>query len=379
MKLMHMADLHLGKRLYGFSLLEDQAYLLEQILAYVKDRQPDAVLIAGDVFDKSLPAAEAVSLFDDFLVRLSRCEANVFFIGGNHDSAERLAFGGRLMAQSRVYAAPVYSGDVSSVRLHDAHGAVDIYLLPFIRPANVRAYFPEEEIDSYTDALSTVIAHMPLDSTVRNVLVTHQFVTGAMRSDSESISIGGADNVDSAVFAPFCYTALGHLHTAQSLDHGRIRYAGAPMKYAFSEEKQQKSVTMATLNERGEADIDTLPLTPLREMRKIRGRFSDIMDGAGNERKERREDYVFALLTDEEEIPNAADKLRDAYPNLMLVDYDNTRSRTNQVIGAAEAVEKKTPGALFGELYEKQNNQCVGEEQARLLNKLILEIWEEQL
>ena len=230
MKLIHLSDLHLGKRVNEFSMLEDQAYILQEILEIIDDEAPDAVLVAGDVYDKSIPPAEAVELFDDFLVRLARRKLPVFIISGNHDSPERLAFAGRLIDASGIHLSPVYHGCVEPLTLCDEHGEVDIFMLPFVKPANVRRFFPDEAIDSYTDALRVAIGRMPVDPARRSVLVTHQFVTGAARCESEELSVGGSDNVDSSVFDAFDYVALGHLHGPQNVAEERVRYCGTPLK-----------------------------------------------------------------------------------------------------------------------------------------------------
>ena len=266
MKLMHLSDLHLGKIVNGFSMLEDQKYILAQILELARSERPDGVLIAGDVYDKRVPAAEAVGVLDGFLTDLAQI-APVFVISGNHDSAERLAFGGRLMTAAGVYVSPVYDGTVRTVELTDEFGPVQIHLLPFLKPVQVRRFFPEAEVANYTDAVRTALAHIDRGDGARHVLVTHQLVTGAALCDSEELSIGGSENVDAEVFEGFDYVAMGHLHGPQRAGGDHIRYCGTPLKYSFSEEKHHKSVTMVTLGEKGSVQIDTLPLKPLRDRR----------------------------------------------------------------------------------------------------------------
>ena len=234
MKLIHLSDLHLGKRVGEVSMLEDQAYILDRVLDIVDGAGPDALLIAGDVYDKSVPSAEAVTLFDDFLCRLARRKLPVLVISGNHDSPERLAFGARLMEGAGVHLSPVYDGNITPITLTDEHGPVDFWLLPFLKPAHVQRFYPEETIDSCTDAVETAIAHMDIDPGRRNVLLCHQFVTGAATCESEELSVGGTDNVDAAAFNGFDYVALGHLHGPQNVGSGRIRYCGTPLKYSFS-------------------------------------------------------------------------------------------------------------------------------------------------
>ena len=377
MKFIHLSDLHLGKRINAFSMLEDQAYILEQILNIIDAELPGGVLIAGDVYDKSVPSAEAVQLFDDFLCALATRRLQGFVISGNHDSAERIAFGARLMDQSGIHMSPVYDGAVVPTMLRDAHGVVNVYMLPFIKPAHVRRFFPDEPIESYTDAMAVAIAHMDVDTAARNVLMTHQFVTGAVRSDSESVSVGGADNVDAAVFAPFDYVALGHIHGPQSIGRESIRYCGTPLKYSFSETGHQKSVTVVEMGEKGDTAIRTVPLKPKRDLRQLRGAYLDLTLKA-NYQDTATGDYLHITLTDEEDVPDAAAKLRLIYPNLMKLSYDNARTRATLEITGAEAVEQKSPLELFAELYEKQNNQPMSEVQRSFAAALIEKIWEEE-
>ena len=371
MKLIHLSDLHLGKRLNEFSLGEDQEYILNQILQIVEAEQPDAVVIAGDVYDKAIPSVEAVSLFDEFLVRLAALHIHIFVISGNHDSPERIAFGSRLLEETGIHLSPVYGGSVESVTLEDAFGPVDFYLLPFVKPIHVRRFFPEDPTDTYTQALSTAVGHMNLDEHRRNVLVTHQFVTGASRSDSEEISVGGADNVDSAVFDAFDYVALGHIHSPQHCGSEKIRYCGTPLKYSFSEAKDTKSVTVAELKEKGNLVIRTVPLKPLRELVELRGTFGELTDRHFYENTTWTRDYVRLTLTDEEDIPDAVGKLRLIYRNLMKLDYDNARTRSNAEIAGAPAQDSRSPLELFADFYELQHNRPMTAEQLLFLEELI--------
>ena len=377
MKFIHLSDLHLGKRVNEFSMLEDQQYILNQILDLAEVEKPDGVLIAGDVYDKSVPPIEAVQLFDDFLVSLARKGLPAFIISGNHDSAERVAFGGRLMSGSGVYLSPIYDGSVQPVTLEDQFGKADIYLLPFLKPAHVRRFFPDVEIDSYTDALKTVIDNLDLDAGRRNILVTHQFVTGAVRSESEEISVGGADNVDAAVFDAFDYVALGHLHRPQSVIRESVRYCGTPLKYSFSEVNHEKSVTIAELGAKGSVSVRTLPLVPLRDMHEIKGSYDQVTLKGFYEGTDYQESYIHITLTDEEEIPDAMNKLRAIYHNLMKLDFDNARSRGGGECEEAGHGRQKLPIDLFCELYEKQNNQPMSEMQRNFLEELIETIWED--
>ena len=376
MKLIHLSDLHLGKRVGEVSMLEDQAYILDRVLDIVDGAGPDALLIAGDVYDKSVPSAEAVTLFDDFLCCLARRKLPVLVISGNHDSPERLAFGSRLMEGAGVHLSPVYDGNVKPITLTDEHGPVDFWLLPFLKPAHLRRFYPEETIDSYTDAVGAAIAHMNIDPSRRNVLLCHQFVTGAATCESEELIVGGTDNVDAAVFDGFDYVALGHLHGPQNVGSSRIRYCGTPLKYSFSEASQYKSVTVAELGEKGDLTLHTVPLTPRHDMRVIQGTFAQLTaensDAAGE-----REDYLHIILTDEEDVPEALGRLRLVYPNILKLSYDNTRTRTSQSVDRAQRVAQKSPLELFEELYETQNNQPMSQEQRDFAQRLIEQLREE--
>lgn len=417
MKFIHLADLHIGKRVNAFPMLEDQRYILKQILTILREEKPDGgVILAGDIYDKAIPSAEAVELFDEFLTQLAALKLRVFIIAGNHDSPERIAFGNRLMDRSGIYLSPVYDGHVkcitcpdstSPATLSDANAVdqnagthsvesastsasastcppVDVYLLPFLKPANVRRFYPEETIESYTDAIRVAIAHMDIDPTHRNLLVTHQFVTGASRSDSEDISVGGSDNVDASVFAPFDYVALGHLHGPQQMgEEGGplIRYAGTPLKYSFSEARHHKSVTVVEIGEKkadGVVDvcIGTRELRPLHDMREIRGSYEELTLRANYEGTA-TDDYIHATLTDEIEVPDAARHLQVIYPNLMKLDYDNARTRGQGSDRLElEQLEEKSPLDLFSELFEKQNHKEMTEEQARYIEAQMEKIWE---
>lgn len=378
MKFIHLSDLHLGKRVNDFSLLEDQHYILKKILGIVDEQSPDGVIIAGDVYDKSVPSAEAVQLFDDFLCRLAARNILVFIISGNHDSPERIAFGGKIMTSGGIYLSPVYNGNITPITLTDEFGEIDIYMLPFIKPLHVRRFFNTETIENYTDALRIAIQNMQVDKTRRNVIITHQFVTGANRSDSEEISVGGSDNVDSSVFDDFDYVALGHIHGPQKMSRETIRYCGTPLKYSFSEAGHKKSVTVVELKEKGNITINTVPLIPLRDMREIKGSYFDLTLKENYEGTN-REDYIHVTLTDEEDIPDAINKMRIIYPNIMKLDYDNARTRTMQEIGMAEEIETKKPFEHFAEFYEKQNNRPLSPEQEAFLKDVMATIWEDEI
>lgn len=376
MRIMHLSDLHIGKRLNEFSLLEDQEYILTRILSTIDEQAVEAVIIAGDVYDKSIPSSEAVELFDDFLFKLSKRDLKVFVISGNHDSAERIAFGGRLMDKSGIFMSPVFDGKVLPVTLSDKYGEICFYMLPFIKPSHVRRYY-DNEISSYTEALKLVIDNMNIDTTKRNILITHQFVTGATRTESEEISVGGTDNVDASVFDGFDYVALGHIHSAQKCGSEYIRYCGTPLKYSFSEANDTKSVTILDVNEKGNISLSYPTLTPKRDMVEIKGKYDEITFKGFYENTTWQDDYMHITLTDEEDIPDALTKLRVIYKNIMKLEYDNRRTRHSaQIIGASD-VKSKSPLEHFEEFYELQNGQPMSDEQRAFLTEIIESIWGE--
>mgnify|MGYP004559724089 FL=1 len=378
MKFLHISDLHIGKRVNEFSMIEDQKYILRQIKEIALEKQVDAVMIAGDIYDKPVPSAEAVQLFDQFLTGLADCGKKVFAVSGNHDSAERIAFGAQLMSSREVYVSPVYDGEVRCVTCQDAYGEICIWLLPFIRPAVVRHAWRNrmddvEMVETYQDALQFVVSHMPVDASKRNILVAHQFVTGASRCESEEVSVGGLDQIGAEVFDVFDYVALGHIHSPQHIERETLRYCGTPLKYSFSEAEQKKSVVVMEIKEKGDIFIEKVPLNPLRDLRKIRGTYMELMSKDFYEGTE-TDDYLQIILTDEEDVPDGMAKLRTVYPNLMQLVYDNSRTRQSRQVEVTEHVEQKSEMELFEEFYEIQNNQPMSEEQQDFVRELMEEL-----
>jgi len=377
LKFIHLADLHLGKRVLEYSMTGEQSHILGEILRVIGEERPDAVLIAGDVYDKSIPSVEAVEMFDGFLGRLAEMGTETFIISGNHDSPERVGFASGLIDPSGIHLAPAYRGRTEPFVLRDGFGPVKLYMLPFLKPAMVRPFFPDARIDSWTDALRTAVDALEIDPAERNVLVAHQFVTGGERSESEEVSVGGADNVDASVFDGFDYVALGHLHRPQNVGSPRVRYAGSPLKYSFSEVDHDKSLTVAELGEKDSLTVRTVPLKPVRDMRRIRGTYRELTDRS-RYLGTATDDLLQITLTDEEDIPDAAGKLAAIYPNLLKLDYDNARTRSGAGAVSAENPERKTPAALFAEFYEKQNGLPLTEEMLAYVEALFEKIGEEE-
>lgn len=396
MKFMHLSDLHLGKRVNEFPMLEDQRYILDRIIDIIDEEKPQAVLIAGDVYDKPVPSGEAVQLFDDFISKLAERELEVMIISGNHDSAERLSFGSRIMSRRGIHLAGGYDGTTHKVTLEDEYGEVDFYLLPFLKPVHVRAAIArelagsgkEDETDdvpviaTYTDAVRYVIDRMDIDHGKRNVLIAHQFCTGSLRSESEEISVGGLDNVDVDVFDGIDYTALGHLHGPQDTSAERVRYCGSPLKYSFSEVNQVKSVTIIEMGEKKDGvckvHIETSELIPRRDMRELIGKFSDLSNNdylKGADKSINTDDYMRIILTDEEDVIGALASLRAIYPNIMRLEYDNTRTRATSIAPDMPDSDSRTPLEIFAGLYESQNGKPMDEDQVILISELIERVW----
>lgn len=375
MKFIHLSDLHIGKRVNEFSMIEDQKYILLEILSIIEKEEANAVLISGDIYDKSQPSNEAVNLFDEFIFRLSKLNVKTYIISGNHDSAEKLSFAYRFIEKSNVFISPVYNGEIKKHTLLDEWGKVNIYMLPFIKPINVKLQFEDEEISSYTDAIKVAIKHMDVNENERNIILSHQFVTGAIRSDSEEISLGGTDNVDVCAYDSFDYVALGHIHSPQKLVRDTVRYSGTPLKYSFSECRHNKSVTVVEMKEKGNVSITQIPLVPMREMVEIKGKYDEVMAKSFYENLNADKDYFHITLTNEEDVADALLKLRTVYKNIMKLDYDNKRTRAAATVGAT-VNQSKSPLELFDELYEMQNGAKPSEEQDAVLLSLIKEIWE---
>lgn len=375
MRFLHLADLHIGKRLNEFSLIEDQKFIFDKILNIIDEKKIEAVLIAGDVYDKPVPSAEAVTVLNSFLNSLAKRNLKVFVISGNHDSQERIGFGAELISQSGVYMSKPFSGNVETHKIKDEYGEINIYMLPFIKPAMVKHVYEEADIDSYDSAMAYVMEQTKVDESERNLLIAHQFVRGADRCDSEEVSVGGIDEVSVENFKRFDYVALGHLHSPQHIKSEFVRYSGTPLKYSFSEAKHQKIALIVDMKEKGNITIEKVPLIPKHDMIEIKGKYQEIMSKDFYKDIDRM-DYAHVTLTDEQDVLHAMELLRTVYPNIMKLDYDNTRTRSNNEIKGVENVEKKQPLDLFKEFYELQNNQPMSREQADFMDKLIKDVWE---
>lgn len=377
MKLLHLADLHIGKRVNEFSMIEDQRYILTKILNIIDEEKPDAILIAGDVYDKSVPSSEAVEVLDKFINDIASRKIETFIISGNHDGAERLAFASKLIDTTGIHISPAYNGNVDAKTLNDEYGSVNFYMLPFIKPINVKQIFKLEENISYSEAVKIAIEKMNIDKSQRNVLLSHQFVTGAEECDSEDLSVGGTDGVSASVYEDFDYVALGHIHGPQRVSRDTIRYSGTPLKYSFSEVNHKKSVTIVNIEEKGNVTVSTIPLNAKRDLVELKGKYDELMDKSFYDKKN-LDDYYHITLTDENDVVDAVFKLGKIYKNIMKLDYDNARTQSIGKLTALSDVEHKQPIELIDDFYKKQNGLDMDENQLSYINSIIEKIWEEQ-
>ena len=373
MKFFHLSDLHIGKQLHRYNLKEDQQVILKEVITYAKELRPDAIVIAGDIYDKSVPSAEAVNVFDEFLTDLSEItpEIPILIISGNHDSPDRLKYASEILKRHHIYLAgnvPERPEEhIEKVTLHDAYGEVDFYLLPFMKPAYVKNIFVDGTPETYSDAVKEIIKREKIDyKDKRNVLVSHQFYVGEKAEspetcDSEVFSVGGIDNVDIGSVKEFDYVALGHLHGAQCIGKPEIRYCGTLLKYSVSESTQNKSLTVVTLKAIGEKpEIENYPLHPLRDVRKKKGTLDEIIKEAQETEKD---DYISITLTDEIDPYKPKEQLERIFSHILEIRVDNQRTRT-KLKEMDEELVMKDPFTSFAEFYkEMQGREMNGEEE----------------
>lgn len=374
MKILHLSDLHIGKKVNGYSMIDDQKYILNQILEKIDLIKPEVVFIAGDVYDKSIPPIEAVELFDEFLTQLVKRKIKVFMIYGNHDSAERVSFADKILKNNDVYISPVFDGTVKKVTLNEDCGIINIYLLPFLKPIIVKKFFEDKEINNYNDAVKVVIDSLDIDKSQINIILAHQYLTGSQVCESEELAIGGLDNIDVALFDDFDYVALGHLHKAQKVQRETVRYSGTPLKYSISEKKHKKSITIIDVNSKNDLKITLEDLKPKRDVREIIGKYKKILEESYID--ENKDDYMSIVLTDEEDIINAPNVLSNIYKNIMKISYDNKRTKTNNNLILQDNVEQKSMLEIFDDLYSSQNGDSMSDKQKDFLKRLLDEVEE---
>lgn len=376
MKLLHLSDLHIGKSVNGYSMLEEQKNAFRQIIEYIIVEKPSALLIAGDIYDRAIPSVEAVRVFDEFLTNLLHTNIDVLIIAGNHDSPDRLNYANRILSEMRLHICGTFDGKMKPITLSDEFGKVNFYLLPFIKPIIVRGYCSDKEIESYDDAIRMILENIEIKVEERNILVSHQFFTkkgmDLERSDSEINIVGGIDEIDASILSLFDYVALGHLHGSQKVGAENIRYAGSPIKYSFSECKQNKCVLMIDIKEKGDITVKELPLKAIHDLREIKGKFDELLRAdiamVGN-----KDDYLRIVITDDDEIIDPMNKLRSVYPNAMVLGFENSRTsiELEKIGSSAENIESLSEYDLFSQFYTDITGCTMTEEQAAIIHNLL--------
>lgn len=374
MKFAHLADLHIGKRLYEYSLIDNQRDILNIIVGLIKKYNVDGVVISGDIYDKSVPPIDAVEIMDEFLSALTELDIFIIIIGGNHDSVARLSFGSRILEKSRVFISPSFNGNIEKVELSDEFGDINFYLLPYIRPINVKRVYDDFSGDNFTEALKFVMDKINPDKSLRNVLVSHQFVTGAQKSDSEELYVGGSENVDYTLFDDFDYVALGHLHMPQNVGRETVRYAGTPLKYSFSEISHKKSMTIVDMKEKGNVEIQEIPLVSAWELIELRGSLNELISNPITSSVDKKS-FVKITLTDEVLKNDALDILKNFYPYIVSIGYDNSMTRDNNIVQSTKVLKEQDPQQIVEELFVQQNNREMNAVERELINKLVKKVW----
>lgn len=371
MKLLHLGDLHIGKSVNDYSMIEDQKYMFHQILTMIDEHKADGVLIAGDVYDKAVPSEEAVGVLDGFLCQLAERKVKTYIISGNHDSDERLNFGSTLFETNGIFICSKYEGSLYKQTIVDKYGKVNLYLLPFVKASQVRHFFPEQEIDTYDQAVRVILEHGNINQKERNILVAHQFVVGSSGepklggSENASVQqVGTVEKIGSDCFDLFDYVALGHIHSPQQVGRDTIRYCGSPLKYSLSEVRSEKSVPMITLGKKGTLDIEFLPLKPLRDMRHLKGKLEQLLD---KKNITDTNDYIYVTLTDETPIPDAMAIIRQHYPNTMKLDYENSHTKGMEVMDVSKVTREKSFPELISEFYHMMFGCDMGEDEMKIL------------
>ena len=386
MKILHLSDLHIGKIVLEQSMLDDQKYMLNQIIEKIKEEKIELVLISGDIYDRGVPPSDAVTVLNNFLkVLIKDLYLKVCIIAGNHDSKERLNFGSEIFKSDGLYISSIYNGNIDKVELEDEYGKLNIYMLPYIKPIEVRQFFEEDvDVSSYHNAVKEVILKENINEKERNIILSHQFVTSGgiepEKSESETLYLGGTENVDVSCYDKFDYVALGHIHGPQRIGRDTARYAGTILKYSFSEVHQNKSLTVIDFKEKENLKIDLIPLKPLRDMRVIKGPIEELTKEE-NYSKTNREDYIRAIITNEEQVYDAIGQLRKIYPNVLRLDIENSKAKIDSEakLSDLDNIKKKDEVELFNEFYKYQNNQDLNEVQLEIIKNVIKEVKKEDV
>lgn len=381
MKLLHLADLHIGKVINEFSMLEDQKYILHQAAELAAEEKTDGVILAGDIYDRSVPTAEAVSVLNKFLEKLADLGQKIFVISGNHDSPERIGFAGSILARGGLYMEGSFLPELKKVELTDAFGPVNIYFLPFARAGAMQKVLGLEAGTDLTACIRRVIENTKINPAERNVLITHHFVTGNGAepevSDSEyPVSVGGTENVDASVFDGFDYVALGHIHKPQSIGRKEVCYAGSPLKYSFSECGREKSAVLVTLGEKERGvTMERRVLKPLHDMRKVKGELAELLKEEVVSLAD-RSDYLFVTLTDEKELFEPMEQLRTRYPNVMQLELEKNIRHEGAAVSLKEQLREKSLLEIYRDFYEAVTDRPLDESREAVVAALLKEIQE---
>lgn len=373
MRFMHLADLHIGKIVNGYSMIDDQIFALDEIIHLIEKEDIKMLVIAGDIYQNFVPSTEAIKVFEDFLLKLNKLDVTSLIISGNHDSSDRLSFANEFLRNSKIYISNTYDGKIEKITFDDEYGPINFYLFPYIKPSNVKRYFKNREIISYHDAIEAIIESIDIDTDERNIIISHQFILNAETSESEEIFAGEAEAVSMYLYKDFDYVALGHIHKKQSFMDGKIRYPGALLKYASSESNYEKTITIVCIKEKDNITIEEKKINYLHEMRKIKGFFDDIIISAKND--ENNADYIHIELYDEDEVIDGLQRLREFYPNIMTLRYINKKSGDNDLSFIEEEKYERDPFKLFQEFYLKRNGEEMSDSKRKIMKKAIEEIW----
>ena len=377
MKILHLGDLHLGKRVNEISMIEDQKFILDQIVTLVKEEKIDVILLCGDIYDKAIPTIEAIHLLDEFLEELSDLKVKVLMISGNHDSDERLNYGSDLFEKNQIYISAKYEGNLYKKTVTDDYGEIDIYLLPFVKASQVKHFLPDAGIENYDDAVREVLEQAEIDRTRRNVIVAHQFVTGKseepVTGGSEGVgvqSVGLVEKIGYDCFDAFDYVALGHIHSPQKIGREEVRYSGSPLKYSLSEVANDKSVPVITIKEKDKTSVELIPLKPMRDMRHIKGKLEQLLK---TENVTGTEDFIYATLTDEDMVNDVMGIFQQIYPNTVKIDYDNSHTKQIEQVDISKIAENRSFGELIGDFYNKIYGCEISEEEMDIMRMVARE------
>ncbi|MFM1580975.1 exonuclease SbcCD subunit D [Helcococcus bovis] len=373
MKIMHLADLHIGKNVDGYSMIEDQIYALNEIIKLLKSEIVDTLLIAGDIYQNFVPSADAIKVFDDFITSVKKLNVKILIISGNHDSSERLSFASDILSSSEIYISRPFSGEIQKISFNDKYGKINFYLFPYVKPSQVRQFYPEEKVDDYSDAVRIVLDNIDIDKEERNIILSHQFILNATLSESEEIYAGLLEAVPDYLYDKFDYIAMGHIHKKQSFLNGKLRYPGSLLKYSASETGYDKSITLINVKEKGNLEIYEKKINFLRDMRTIKGEFEYIIKKSINDQN--KDDYIHLVLEDEDDILDGMQKIRKIYPNTLTMKYINKTNGNDSFDDLEKTIKNKSPLEIFEEFYHQKTGKYLTEDKKKIMSDIIEKIW----